>query len=362
MKQILIIILIAFSFNLYSQEDEINFNGSWLAVKTIRYKTNSFEDRNGYLIELVNDTITFGHFFYNSMNSFSYSISDSSILLADSIRIEIDEITEDSIKLIFDNESLVTFIKLPFSNPQIFTIDTNELINNSWIYSDCEYVQRIEFLAQEWDNHNDDTYYCYTHPTENNLFFNFRTNRWRIFNFIGNTYFVRTYDQNHAILHEVIKMTKDTIFFKTWGGNSYREPIMTKIESIPKSAIINIKSNLTSKIWNVEDVKYKDNCSRSWKRKMTKDRINNASFEKKMKFSFTNDSLKIYNNDSTLSNNRWDLTNDGKYIVVTYNDYFSFIEIVDSNKRNLKLKNSFEFSGLMGLLNLNEVDLELTLE
>ena len=81
-----------------------------------------------------------------------------------------------------------------------------------------------------------------------------------------------------------------------------------------------------------------------------------------MKFSFTIDSLKIYNNDSTLINSSWDLTNDGKYIAIIYNDYISYVEIVDANKRIIDLKNCFDFSYLMGLLNFNDVELEITLK
>lgn len=361
MKQILIIILIAFSFNIYSQKNEIDLNGSWIAVTTIGYKTDSYSVKDGYLIEFKNDSLTFGHIFYDSKKSFSYSILESSILLADSIRIDINQITEDSIKLIFENESLVTFIKLPFTNPQFFSIDTNELINNSWIYSDSEYVQRIEFLPHEWDNHNDDTYYCYTHPPENNLFFNSQTNRWRIFNFIGNTYFVRTYDQSHAILHEVIKTTKDTIFFKTWGGNYYREPIITKVKSIPKSTIGKIQSILTSNIWSVKNIEYEKEVSHKKKRKSITERINQA-FDKKIRFSFTQDSIKIFNNDSILIKSRWDLSNDGKFIELLYFDFISYIEIINLEKGQLILKNRNDFSYLMGLLNYYEPEFKLTLE
>lgn len=361
MKQVLIIILIAFSLNTYSQKNEIDLSGSWLAVNTIGYKTNGYSIKNGYIIELNNDSLTFGHIFYDSKKSFSYIILDSSILLADSIRIDIDQITQDSIKLIFDNESLVTFLKLPFTKPQLFKIDTLALINNSWIYSDSNYIQRIEFLNQEWEHHDDDAFNCYTHPVENNEYFDFSSNKWRVFNNNGNTYLARTFEQHYGILHEIINLTKDSITTKAWIGTSFRNPLLTKINSIPELSIYKIKNILSRKIWNVKNIKYESSSLGKWDKKITSEHVDIA-YNKKMKFSFAQDSLRIFNNDSTLINIRWDLTNDGKYITLNYKNYTSYIEIIETNDDFIIIKNNIDFTYLIGLLNITDNIFEITLE
>jgi len=201
MKHLLLIILLLYSFKGFAQGIKYDLQGNWLAINTIGYRTNFVPDMNGNLLGFNHDSISFGHIFYNSKNSFSYIVLDSAIVIKDSIRIIINQIDADSIKLIFDNERLVTFLKLPFTKQHLFKIDLITLTDNSWTYSDSNYIQRIEFQDKEWEYNDDDAFECYTHLILDSSFYDPFSNKWRIFDLGGSTYFARTFGQIYGVLH-----------------------------------------------------------------------------------------------------------------------------------------------------------------
>jgi len=258
---------------------------------------------------------------------------------------------------------LDTYIKLPFSNSQHFNIDKNELIANSWIYSDNEFEQRIEFSNHEWAAQDDATYECYTHPSNDSLIYNFFSNRWRIFQYDENTYFVRTFSLFAGVLHEIIKITEDTIFTKAWIGNSIKYPTLSKIKNAPKSTIDSLANVISNKSWCVKKVTYSSDSLTEKSQKIINRKIDKNAYEGKMKFNFTSDKLEVVKRDSIIYRSHWKLSTDGKFIELSSDENISgYLEVIDINEAGMSLKNSPIFSGVLGLIYFTQLEMKILFE
>lgn len=345
-----------------SRNHENTLTGSWVAFRTDGFNTDSYWSKDGYIFEFNDGVLNINHIFSDSSLTQLYTISDSTIILDDSTILHIYQTFSDSIKLIFDNESLVTFRKLPFTNSKKYQINEEELLKNSWLYSSDNYSQRIEFLNREWSHHNDATYECYTHELEDTLYYDSYSNKWRIFQYKNRTYFVRTFSMHYGLLHELTNLTSDTIYTKAWIGSEFSYPFLIKIEKAPQTIINNITTTLSNKTRKVKEVDYFSNNFPEWKKRIVAKRINLAAYNGEMKFDFTKDSLTVFNNDSTTMRSSWSLTNDGKYIVLNTENQTHFVEIVNYSDTLITLKNKTAFTYLMSLFNFNEIEFTITLK
>lgn len=365
MKKIIafIILITISSFNSFSQNIEQALQGTWISVwsKPLIYEEFEGVSTDGIILEFRDDSLFINNIIADLNLSYQYKIIDSSIVYDSPMSMEIFQVYKDSIKLIIDKKSIDTYIRLPYSQQGPFNIDINTMLNDSWIYSDSthSYFQRIEFSNHECLNHGKELLSCYNHPpfgTQNH--FN-NNGSWRIFNMNDKSYFVRKFSPITFIPHEIIGMSEDTIYLKLFIENSFRYPHLIKMKALPFKEIENIKNILKSKVWNVEHINFKEELINK-KLHKTFNRFIKQSINKKMKFRFTSDSLKIFNNDSTLFESKWDLTNDGKYIRLINNQ--TFIEISDIKSDNIVLANNNVFTFLIGLHNYISEEFRIILE
>lgn len=365
MKKIIsfIILITISSFNSFSQDFEQTLQGNWISVWSTQLNYEEFEgvSSDGIILEFRDDSLFINNIITDLNLSYQYKIIDSSIVYEGPMSMEIFQVYKDSIKLIRDKESIDTYIRLPYSQQGPYNIDINTMLIDSWIYSDSmhSFFQRIEFSNHECVNHGSKLLSCYNHPPfgSQNHFNN--NGSWRIFNMNNKSYFVRKFSPITFIPHEIIGISQDTIYLKMFIENSFRYPYLVKMKALPFKEIENIKNTLKNKVWNVEHIKFKEELINK-KLHKTFYKFIKQSVNKKIKFRFTSDSLKIFNNDSTLFESKWDLTNDGKYIRL--NNNHSFIEISEIKSDNIVLTNNNVFTLLIGLQNYISEEFSLFLE
>lgn len=228
MKNLILILFITTLISCNQNQKETNgLIGNWVSVKTDGIDSTGHVILNGYLLDISNNQYSYSHIFRDTTITNRYLLKDDTIYFDDSTSIEIHSTSSDSIKLIFRKSgAIVTYMRLPYTKSEIIAIDRENLISNSWNYVLDTISQRIEFLNNDWTFHNDDTYELYTHPIFETPYFYFTNNRWRVFDYRNRTYLVRTFEQHHGLLHEIFKVTKDTIFTKAWTGNRFEFPFI----------------------------------------------------------------------------------------------------------------------------------------
>ncbi|MDZ7741070.1 MAG: hypothetical protein U5Q03_04790 [Bacteroidota bacterium] len=223
--------------------------------------------------------------------------------------------------------------------------------------------KEIEFSDLEWENQNDATLYCYTHPLKNIENFSTVSNRWRIFDFNGNSYFVLTFSVHFGLLQEITGVSSDTIFTKAWVDNSFKYPTLTKVKDTSQYVINNISNFLSNKSWKVKEVIYDTSLISNKFHKSINSLIDKLAYKDNMKFNFISDRISVMSNDSCIYDANWKLTNDGKFIELSSKTNLSgFLEIINIDKSEMTLRNLPIFDRLLGVENFKSIEFEIQFE
>jgi len=365
-KTILFFIITVFVSCNHNQGESNDLMGNWLSVRTDGIDSSGHVILNGYLLNISENQYSSSHIFIDTTITISYLLKNDTVYLNDSTLIEIQSITTDSIKLIFQGSgSVVTYIKLPFTQGNKISIDKEDLTSNSWNYVLDTLNQRIEFLNTNWIFHDDATYELYTHPIIETPYFYYTINRWRIFDYNNRTYFVRTFEQNFGLLHEVYKVTSDTIFTKAWTGNCFEYPFLVKIKPIAQADLNKRQSILRNNQWKVVEIDYKKGLLQDWEISRVETKLHSALNKWDLQFDFKPRTCQMFINDTSFNFQNWKFTKDGNYLRLNskFENHMttSFIKIQKISEDTLVMKNRFLFSEILGLRAFDDIDIELQL-
>lgn len=367
MKKLILILFIAIltSCN-HRQNKTSDLLGNWVSVKTDGIDSSGHVILNGYLLHITENKYSYSHIFKDTIITDSYSLKNDTIYFDGSTNNEIQSITADSMKLIFrESGSIVTYHKLPYTQSSKITIDDKDLTSNSWNYILDTLRQRIEFLKNDWIYHNDDTKNLYTHPINESPYFYFANNRWRIFDFMSRTYFVRTFEQHFGLLHEVYKVSSDTIYTKAWTGSCFEYPFIVKIKPIEQSDLRERQNILSNKQWKVFDIEYKKELLQDLLKQKIETRLYNEINIWNLRFDFKPNTCQIITDDSSFNFQNWIFTKDGEYLRLDSkfenSDITNFVKIEKITKDTLIMKNRFLWSEILGLQDYGDIDIEIKL-
>jgi hypothetical protein len=367
MKKLILISFVAILISCNHNQSETNdLLGNWISVKTDGIDSSGYVILNGYLLHVTENKYSYSNIFKDTIISTGYSIENDTIYFDDSTNIEIESTTKDSIKLIFRNSgSIVTYIKLPYTSSNEILIDNEVLTSNSWNYILDTIKQRIEFLNNDWTFYNDDSKDLYTHPIAETPYYYPTNNRWRIFNFMNRTYIARTFGYYDGLLHEIFKVTDDTIFTKAWTGSRFEFPIIVKIKPIRQNLINQKHKIIINNTWRPIEIKYQKGLLPDWQIPRVETRLYNAINKWNLRFEFKPKTCQIMMADTSFNFPNWNLTKDGEYF--RFDSKFddanitSFIKIEKITNDTLILKNRFLFSEILGLNTFDYLDLTIKL-
>ncbi|MDZ7741069.1 MAG: hypothetical protein U5Q03_04785 [Bacteroidota bacterium] len=112
MKQLLFILLLINSNLLFSQNANDEILGSWAFVKSESIDSDHIHlFGNEIIFKITKDSLFSAHIFYEEVDSYPYTIIDSTIVLNDSTKFDIHFVSKDSLKLIFKNNRIITLLK-----------------------------------------------------------------------------------------------------------------------------------------------------------------------------------------------------------------------------------------------------------
>lgn len=367
MKKTILIILISVLISCNHHDNESNdLTGNWVSVKTVGIDSSGHAILNGYLLNISDNQYSYSHIFRDTTITNNYLLKNDTICFDDSTNIEIQSITVDSIKLIFRRSgSVVTYMRLPYTESKKLAIDKDALTSNSWDYILDTTSQRLEFLNSNWIFNKDDTKNLYTHPIVETPYYYVNHNRWRVFEFENRTYFVRSFEQHFGLLHEVYKVTSDTIFTKAWTGKCFEYPLIVKIKPLNQSELNKKQRFLTDKEWKVFEIDYEKGLLQDWQIPRVETRLNNVITKRNLRFDFKPKSCQILLDDTLFNFRNWKFTKDGEYLrldskIEDY-DIVNFIKIEKISQDTLVIKNRYLFSEIFELSGYNDIDIVIKL-
>jgi len=328
----------------------------WLAVKCEPLiKGNGISPINGFIFTFTDDKMYWRNVYSDKTIDFNYILKGEIIEIDDTARMEINFVSKDSLKLVFDKIMVTTFIPLD-ENYLGITLSANDLFENNWIYKTTEFQQRIDFLENNWTiTKNDIAKKCITHVKGDKYCYQ-EMEKWSLNSIKNFTLFSFTIGQFDSYTHQVIKQNGDTIFTKLWNGKKFIYPILFKEKKLERDKRNELIKKITSKEWySIEVI----SASTSFDEDTVGFEFEETGFfvidttlmdknellKNKMKFYFTDSKYDIITSNKVFVTGKWKLSIDGKYIILNdglnTNDY---IELIEVNDKNLVIGKSDKFS------------------
>lgn len=343
--------------HLFGQNGFQIINHDWIAVKSGPYKKEKWASPiEGIIYSFTSNKLLLRNIFIDTTRIYNYRVKKNKLILNDSIKIKIDFISNDSLKLVFDKGGVITFLPLK-KQQEALNITNSDFTENNWTMH-YEYNQlRIDFLNKDWE---DLAKYipkiCITHQKideycDQNL------EKWS-YSLVDDYHLLTiTWRQLDPFTYQVLRQNYDTIFTRLLYPGEPQYPFLVKHPKSGETEKQKISDRLSARKWNTiqivdstkvyEGFYVDDNDVNLYNLISEKDFL-----EKKLAFVFDKkDGYKILVNNQLFKSGQWKLSVDGRYVIldegVRPEDY---IEIIEANSKSIVIAKSDQFR----VGNLNE--------
>jgi len=337
--------------SVFAQLNTSNLYNNWILIESVWNNKKDISNQfSGYLRAYNEETCILRNVFNEFSTYEEFKLKDSLILYKDTIEEKIISLTYDSLKIVLGNREN-TFVSLKKkSMGDKLTIDY--LSENNWVYVLDTIQGRIDFQNKAFRNSNSETEkQCVSH-FKSGMYNYLNIERWSLIDFNDNTFLNLTINEHWVRIHQVLSVEDDTIKLCTWGGEKFVYPVLVKQSKLKLENRNNIIKILTSKQWNAscvfdystEHYNYRKDSlgdvdvSGAWGTDTLlidkKDFLN-----KKMSFKLHNDMrFEILIKNKIFSSGDWDLSFDGKYIVLNDGNTISdYIEVINLSNNILQI-------------------------
>lgn len=347
-----IIILTGIFNSILAQVNIRTLEKDWILVEATH---NNSEDIANYFSGFLNsyrgDTSIVRNVFESVDNRNIFQLRDSSIIYKDTIEFEIIHLSKDSLKIASPDNWVSTYIPVNHKSKN------NELTHkyfteNNWVYATESIQGRIDFQNKAFENRDSNNVkQCISHFKFG--IYNYQNiEKWSLINFNENTFINLTSNEYWVRIHQILSINQDTIRMCAWGGDKFIYPVLIRQKKLESETRKNIINHLTSKQWYTTKV-FDYSTELLIFRKDSLDDIeisgawgNDTVFIRKKDFLKKKISYKFYNNmefvifikNKVFSSGFWDLSFDGKYIVLNEgNTTCDYIELIDVDNDSLQI-------------------------
>lgn len=344
-----IIILTGIFNSILAQENIRTLEKDWVLVEARHNNSNDIYNYvSGFLNSYKGDTFIVRNVFESVDYRNIFQLRDSSIIYKDTIAFEIIYLSKDSLKIASPYNWVCTYVPVNHKSKK------NELTHkyfteNNWVYSIDSIQGRIDFQNKAFKNRDSDNVkQCISHFKFG--IYNYQNiEKWSLVNFNENTFINLTSNEYWVRIHQILSINHDTIRMCTWGGDKFIYPVLIRQKKLKSETHKNIINHLTSKQWYTNRVfDYSTELYNLRKDSLDDIEISAAwghdtvlirkkdFIKKKISYKFYNNmEFVIYIKNKVFSSGYWDLSFDGKYIVLndgnTTSDYIELIDVGDDS-------------------------------
>ncbi len=353
MKKLLILLIIITSCTPNSKTPPKGLEGTWLSVASIQdgWEVNSLYQ--GYFMEIKSGKKTFQYAYSDTLVEDMVTFTESSIILEDSIEIQIGYLGPDSVRLVFPWDSTIaTYIRLADNESPNFTITEKDLFENEWYLMDGENKFRIDFIDYDFKILNHDKTFKFAHNVRGWG----KYSGWALMEFYGQKYLISTAFSNfEPDIYQIIDVKQDTItlkFYDVWGTKDFKILRLVKSSAKPQKEHNDLLNQLTNHEFIIKDYNFTSRFEEDVGDTVHLKRIHRFFKEfgiiRKMTFKFTEDSLFVFNSTAQYTKGAWELSKDNQVIKVTVDN-----EPLDLFFMNLEMNKNMHlrFKGYYGNIN-----------
>lgn len=347
-----IIVLTGIFNSILAQVNIRTLEKDWILVKATYNSNNDIADYfSGFLYSYKGDTSMVRNVYESVDHRNKFQLRDSSIIYKDTIAFKIVHLSSDSLKIASPDNWENTYVPVNHKS-KINRLTHKYFTENNWVYATDSIQGRIDFQSKAFENSESDIVkQCVSHFKSG--IYNYQNiEKWSLINFNENTFINLTSYKYWVSIHQILSIKNDSIRMCTWGGDKFIYPVLIRQKKLESETRKNIINHLTSKRWYT--IKVFDYSTELYNfRKDSLDDIKTSGvwgrdtvFMKKKDFLKKKISYKFYNNmefvifikNEVFTSGRWDLSFDGKYIVLNDgNTTCDYIELIDLGNDSLQI-------------------------